>query len=81
MEAPASTVVVLAIDVYYTHVNSRQVIKALEADGWSLKRVRGSHHHYTHPKKTGIVTVPHPKKDFPIGTLRSIERQAGIKLR
>ena len=28
----------------------------------------------------GIVTVPHPKKDFPIGTLKSIERQSGVKL-
>jgi predicted RNA binding protein YcfA (HicA-like mRNA interferase family) len=24
--------------------------------------------------------VPHPKKDIPIGTLKSIEKQAGIKL-
>jgi len=27
------------------------------------------------------VTVPHPKKDLPIGTLESIEKQADIKLR
>ena len=27
-----------------------------------LKRVTGSHHHYKHPIKSGIVTVPHPKK-------------------
>jgi predicted RNA binding protein YcfA (HicA-like mRNA interferase family) len=27
------------------------------------------------------VTVPHPKKDIPLGTLRSIENQAGITLR
>ncbi|RLC28426.1 MAG: toxin HicA, partial [Deltaproteobacteria bacterium] len=27
------------------------------------------------------VTVPHPKRDFPIGTLRSIYRQAGWKWR
>jgi predicted RNA binding protein YcfA (HicA-like mRNA interferase family) len=65
----------------YTHVSIREVIKALEADGWRLKRVRGSHHHYTHPAKPGIVTVPHPKRDIPVGTLRSVERQAGIKLR
>ena len=26
--------------------------------------------------KPGIVTVPHPKKDIPVGTLASIERQA-----
>lgn len=62
-------------------MNSRNVIKAIEAGGWVLKRVRGSHNHYAHPTKPGIVTVPHPKKDIPLGTLRSIERQAGIKLR
>ena len=31
------------------HVNSRDIIKALEADGWMLKRVTGSHHHFMHP--------------------------------
>ncbi|MDW8213738.1 MAG: type II toxin-antitoxin system HicA family toxin [Roseiflexaceae bacterium] len=30
-----------------------------------------------HPNKPGRVTVPHPKKDLPVGTLRSIYRQAG----
>jgi predicted RNA binding protein YcfA (HicA-like mRNA interferase family) len=44
-------------------------------------RVKGSHHHFKHPTKPGIVTVPHPKRDIPVGTLASIERQAGIKLR
>jgi len=33
------------------------------------------------PTKPGRVTVPHPEKDIPIGTLCSIEKQAGIKLR
>lgn len=42
--------------------------------------MKGSHHHFKHPTR-GSVTVPHPKKDIPIGTLVSIERQAGIKLR
>lgn len=60
---------------------SRDVIKALEADGWTLKRVTGSHHHFTHPTKPGIVTVPHPRRDLPLGTLRSIERQSGLRLR
>lgn len=60
---------------------SRDVIKALEADGWTLKRVTGSHHHFMHPTKPGIVTVPHPKRDLPLGTLRSIERQSGVRLR
>jgi hypothetical protein len=34
-----------------------------------------------HPTKPVRVTVPHPKKDLPIGTLESIEKQADIKLR
>lgn len=63
------------------HVNSRDIIKKIEAAGWRLKRVTGSHRHYAHPTKLGIVTVPHPKKDLPVGTLRSIEKRAGIKLR
>jgi HicA toxin of bacterial toxin-antitoxin, len=39
--------------------------------------VVGSHHEFLNPKTDAIVTVPHPRKDFPIGTLRAIFRQAG----
>jgi predicted RNA binding protein YcfA (HicA-like mRNA interferase family) len=61
-------------------VSSREVIQALKADGWNLASVSGSHHHFRHTTKPGKVTVPHPRKDFPMGTLRSIEKQAGIRL-
>jgi predicted RNA binding protein YcfA (HicA-like mRNA interferase family) len=57
------------------------VIRALEAAGWRLVRVAGSHHHFRHSDKPGIVTVTHPQKDVKIGTLRSIERQSGLTLR
>ncbi len=63
-----------------THVDSRSILKALEADGWVLKRVTGSHHHYGHATKPGLTTVPHPKKDLPVGTVRAIERQSGVSL-
>ena len=62
-------------------MNSRDIIKKLKADGWYQVSTTGSHHHFKHPEKTGKVTVPHPKKDIPIKTLSSIEKQAGIKLR
>jgi predicted RNA binding protein YcfA (HicA-like mRNA interferase family) len=62
-------------------MNSRKIIKALEDDGWYLVARKGSHHQYRHPTKKGRVTVPHPKIDTPIGTLRSIEQQAQLKLR
>lgn len=59
---------------------SRDVLKALKADGWTEVRQRGSHVQLKHPVKPGTVTVPHPKKDLQAGTLASIERQAGIKI-
>jgi predicted RNA binding protein YcfA (HicA-like mRNA interferase family) len=62
-------------------MNSSEIIRALERDGWKLVRITGSHHHFRHPVKLGITTVPHPRRDVPVGTLRSIEKQSGLKLR
>ena len=61
-------------------MTSTEVIRILKADGWMLARSKGSHQHFKHPLKKGIVTVPHPKKGLPIGTLRSIAKQAQINL-
>lgn len=60
-------------------MDSRRIIKMLEDDGWYLVAKVGSHSQFRHPSKKGRVTVPHPKKDIPIGTLKSIERQSGIR--
>jgi predicted RNA binding protein YcfA (HicA-like mRNA interferase family) len=60
-------------------MQSRQLIKLLQADGWQLQRTRGSHHQYVHPTKPGTVTVPHPKKDLGKGWVRAIRKQAGLK--
>lgn len=60
-------------------MNSKAIIKILKADGWTLKRINGSHHHFTHASKSGLVTVPHPKDDLPIKTVASILKQAGLK--
>jgi predicted RNA binding protein YcfA (HicA-like mRNA interferase family) len=58
--------------------SSRQVIKKIERDDWYLVKVVGSHYHFKHPTKTGKITVPHPRKDLPRGTERSILKQAGL---
>lgn len=58
-------------------MNSKEIIKRLKAEGWELDRVNGSHHTFKHPSKPGLCTVPHPRKDFPKGTLLSIQKQAG----
>ncbi|WP_037316665.1 type II toxin-antitoxin system HicA family toxin [Salegentibacter sp. Hel_I_6] len=60
-------------------MNSVSLIRTIKKDGWYLVRTKGSHHHFKHPKKKGIVTIPHPKKDLPKGTVNSILKQAGIK--
>jgi predicted RNA binding protein YcfA (HicA-like mRNA interferase family) len=62
-------------------MDSPAIVRALEAAGWTRVAQRGSHLQFKHPERHGRVTVPHPSKDVPIGTLRSIEKQSGIKLR
>jgi predicted RNA binding protein YcfA (HicA-like mRNA interferase family) len=62
-------------------MNSRAIIRVLERDGWRQVRVTGDHFHFRHPSKPGLVTVPHPVRDVAPGTLRSIERQSGLRLR
>lgn len=60
---------------------SREVIRIIESDGWYLVRIKGSHHHFRHPTKKGIVTVKHPDGDIPPKTLDSIAMQAGIEFK
>jgi predicted RNA binding protein YcfA (HicA-like mRNA interferase family) len=62
-------------------MNSRDVIAALKADGWFEVNRVGSHAQFKHLVKKGRVTVPHPKRDIPAGTLRSIEKQSGLRFR
>ncbi len=58
--------------------SSTDLIKLVEADGWYLRKVTGSHYHFKHPAKPGIVTIPHPKKSLPKGTAHAILKQAQL---
>jgi predicted RNA binding protein YcfA (HicA-like mRNA interferase family) len=60
--------------------SSSEVIRKLKAAGLELVRVKGDHHHFKHPDQAGIVTLPHPKKDLPFGTVKAIERASRVKL-
>ncbi len=61
-------------------MNGKQVIKALEGNGFKVIGVSGSHHMLSNGQRK--VTVPvHGAKDIKVGTLKSIERQAGVKLK
>ncbi|MDV6346527.1 type II toxin-antitoxin system HicA family toxin [Nitrosomonas sp. Is35] len=60
-------------------MNSAAIIKQLEKAGWVLRGIKGSHHIYTHPQKSGHITVPHPKKDLGTGLAHKLLKQAGLK--
>jgi predicted RNA binding protein YcfA (HicA-like mRNA interferase family) len=55
------------------------VLRVLERAGFYVHHTKGSHHSLRHPAKPELrVVVPVHKKDLPLGTLRSIIKQAGL---
>jgi len=62
-------------------MNSREIVRKLVQDGWYEVAHVGSHKQFKHSVKPGRVTVPHPRKEVPVGTIKSIEKQAGLKFR
>jgi len=57
-----------------------EIIKLLQDDGWRLKRTTGSHRHFTHPSKPGLVTVAgRPSATLKPKTEASILKQAGLR--
>jgi predicted RNA binding protein YcfA (HicA-like mRNA interferase family) len=61
-------------------MKSREVIAKIKAAGWYQVGQKGSHVQFKHETLPGRVTVPHPKGHIPLGTLKSIEQQSGVKL-
>ncbi len=55
--------------------SSRDIIKRLKAEGFELVSIKGAHQKFRRGAIT--VVVPHPKKDLPLGTARSIARTVG----
>ena len=58
-------------------VSYRECDKALKRDGWYEVRQSGDHHHYAHPAKSGLVTIPE-RATLAMPLLKSILKQAGI---
>lgn len=58
----------------------RDIIKLVKKYGWVFDRQVGSHRHYKHAIKRGVVTVAgHLGQDLRRGTRNSILKQAGLK--
>ncbi|MCB9737164.1 MAG: type II toxin-antitoxin system HicA family toxin [Deltaproteobacteria bacterium] len=63
-------------------LTTKEAIKQIQADGWTLASQKGSHKQFTHGTKPGKVTIADHggKSEIPLGTQKSIEAQAGITL-
>lgn len=58
-------------------LGSAEIIRVLQAHGFEKASQRGSHVKFRHPSGRSVI-VPPPKREIPIGTTRSIIRQAGL---
>ena len=54
-----------------------EIVRLLEQDGWTLKRTTGSHRHFTHPTKPGLVTVRRQAQRYLEAQDRSEHPEAG----
>ena len=61
------------------NAKSKEVVKILKKQGFEVDRQSGTHVIMKRGKQT--VVVPIHRETIPIGTLKSIERQAGLKFR
>lgn len=55
--------------------DSKKIVKRLKDEGFEHIGSKGSHHKFR--KGSVVIIVPHPKKDLPLGTARSIAKAAG----
>jgi predicted RNA binding protein YcfA (HicA-like mRNA interferase family) len=58
--------------------SSDELIKVIEGEGWYRVPASGGHLQFKHPTNKGRVTIDHPVKDMPIGTVKSVFMQAGL---
>ena len=64
--------------IHNHHMNAKDIIKQLKAQGWQVLRQEGSHVRLG--KDSARTSVPmHGMRDVKPGTLASIERQTGLK--
>jgi predicted RNA binding protein YcfA (HicA-like mRNA interferase family) len=60
-------------------ISGKRMCKLLEAKGWTLARVTGSHHIFVRQGSNLRVTVPvHANQDLKLGLQKSIMKLAGI---
>ncbi len=56
-------------------VKVREAVKRLEAEGWQLIRMRGSHRQFRHPERPGLVTIAGKPSDTLDRELVTLDRR------
>ncbi|MGF6149019.1 YcfA-like protein [Kingella potus] len=59
-------------------MKSRELIAILEAGGWQLVRVKGSHHQFKKDGVPHLITISHPEKDVSLGQLKDAKKKSGL---
>jgi predicted RNA binding protein YcfA (HicA-like mRNA interferase family) len=60
-------------------ISGKTLCKIVEQNGWTLKRVTGSHHIYAKIGVRAILSIPvHGNRDLPPGTLMGLLKDAGL---
>ena len=57
--------------------DSHDIVQRLEREGFELVSVAGPSRKYGHPARQMEVIVPHPRRDLPIETVRTLYRDVG----
>ena len=60
-------------------MTGKQLVNALEKEGWTLVRVSGSHHIMTKPGCKPASIPVHSGKDLTHGTLNKLLKDTGLK--
>jgi len=71
---------VISLLIYHVDINGKEIIKKLKQHGFKILRISGSHHILSNGERRMIVPV-HGAVDVKEGTVSSIEKQSGVKLK
>jgi predicted RNA binding protein YcfA (HicA-like mRNA interferase family) len=60
-------------------ITGSEMCRLIEANGWSLRRINGSHHIYSKPGERKVISIPlHGSKNLKPGLALRIARDAGV---
>lgn len=64
--------------LYHEAMTGKEMLRLLQANGWTVAKIKGSHHHMLKDDRKLIVPV-HGKQELRKGLQESILREAGLK--